>query len=1208
MKRRVLASLFPLLVCAGAPAAAFDERALGLVAAPTGREVADPRFVAAETDLVLAPGDALVARVDSSRLRAGAAGFELGFAEGERVLAVAPPDASGWTERRVDLGAHAGRRLRSIALVAHDLAAGPGLLRVDALAIARADGSRVELEPERPVVAREPALRAALVSVAAGELADGRARPLGGVRDPWAALDLSTLRKRIARQSGKSSTASGTTHGLVLAGDGVPLWFADADEPASIAARAQRLSLEPLDGGSFYTLYAAVTTASGEPIESTWRVVGTGGEEREVRVAIPARDPDGVWQLDAEQGFPDVGCVVLEIPLASPFPLASVQLPDDERIELLAATVAWCKDAANDARFRRAWMQRERPGDPLARYVRALRLDGAFGARRDESAHERELFRRLLQLDGAGFDRLLAERLVALDPSAAEWRTARVAFATMAPALDAGLENAEWERAALARERDRLEAFTRYATTRGEAPDGRTLLLLAERAPDVLRALGELARAKRIEPAPVAWTHDDWGLVGEGALAHELALARDAFARSFGPLPAEFVAWAPQDLGWFRQWPQAASTGGASALVSAPIDWSAVPRPLVCLLRAPDQTELALLTPPSADAPGRRAGLLAVEALGGLLDQAARRNGARELLVPLVTAGADDALERENRRRQREIVQHAFGPRARSTTFVDFLAEARKAPGFTLPAWRANKDGERAPELATRSDELHAWTRKAENRLVDAGAAGALAAADGHVPILPLYRALWERVLANHAAAERLAARGASSATRIADAREVAGAADALLDEAARVLSLAADTQGLGQAVFVFNPLAFARTTLVSVTDGDFEVQDPLGRVLPSQRTPDGKRVFEASVPSLGYAVHRLVPRAVAKGIALADPPSVRVDGWKLVNAEVQCAIDPETGAITTLRRRADGVPGQETLREGARLELVGADGTVTKGTFTGCELVEAGPVRARVRSTYVFGTTRVEQELVLRASSPSVEAKTRVEGALAGSLRVVFDVVKPRDAAPRHVPFGYGAVRADESARSGLLSWVSQGDGFGVALASEDAAACGTHGSRVWLWLADPEEASSARAIRWSCLPFEGSEQDGRLMAFGQEAGHAARAFAVDSHPGVRPARHAFLEVGRISDDGRLRRGAASNVIVTELVSASDGAGWCVRLFDASGLAGDVELDFDRPIFAVRRADLGERVLGEPKAEPKRVVLRVGAWRIESVRLAWKP
>lgn len=1219
--RRVPALLFPLAFCALHGLAAAEERALALVAAPTGREVADPRFVVAEPDLVLATGDALVARFDATRLAASAAGFELEFADGTTTACVAPPRATGWEERRVELGAQAGKRLRAIALVAHDLAAGPEVLRVDGLALVRGDGARVELEPATLAPKRDRDLRAALVLASADEPAGARVRPLGGVREPWAALDLSTLRKRTARQGARANSAGlGTTplalgatslalgatpDGLVLAGDGVPLAFAAAGEPASIPARAQRISLEPLEGGSFYVLHVALTTTSPEALDTTWRIVGATGEERELQVALPARDANGAWQLDAEQGFPDAGCVVLELPLASSFPIVSIQLPDDERVEVLAATVQWVKDAANDARFRRTWMQRERPGAPLARYLRALRFEGVFEPARDESAHERELFRRLVAQDAEGFDELLGQRLAALEPVGKRWGGARVAFTTTVPEVDAGLEDAEWRRATLARERDRLEALRRYANTNSPAPDGRTLELLAEDARDARDELADLAHKGRVELAPFAWMQNEWGLVGEASLARELAWGRDALAKLAPGSPA-VVAWTPNDLAWFRQLPQAAADLGATALASAPLAWSDVPRPLVCELKAPDQTTLTLATPPALFAAGRRAGLLDLGALGDALGLVQQRNGARELLVPLVLAGADDALERENRRRQRELVQYAFGPRARSTTLGGFLAEARKVDGFRAPAWRANKDGAKAPELAARSDELHAWTRKAENRLVDAGAAAALAAADGHVPLRPLWRTLWERTLANHAAAERLAARGTSSAARIADAREVAGAADALADEALRVLALAADTEGLGQAVFVFNPLAFGRTALVSVADGDFEVQDPLGRVLPSQKTPEGKRVFEAELPSLGYAVHRLVPRAIATGAALKDPPTVRVDGWKLANARVQAVLDPKTGELVSLRRRADGFPGEETLRAGARLEVVRADGSIATGELAACEVLERGPVRARVRSTWTFGAARVEEELVLRASSTAIEATTRVEGELAGALRVVFDVVKPRDAAPRHVPFGYGAVRADERARSGLLSWVSQGDGFGVALASEDAAACGTKDSRVWLWLAEAGERD--RTVRFAFTPFEGSEQDARLVAFGQEATHAVRAFAVDGHPGVRPAKHPFLDVARITDDGRLARGAASNVAVAEFAPASDGNGWMLRLFDASGLAGDVEIELDRPIFGVRRADLGERAVGELKAEPKRFTVRLGAWRIETVRFGWRP
>ncbi|MBI5364783.1 MAG: hypothetical protein HZA53_16525 [Planctomycetes bacterium] len=1207
--RRAFAPIFLHLAVFALPAlAGAGEAVLGLVAAPNGHEAVDPRFVVAELDFEVAAGDALVFRVDDSTLHALDAGVELGFADGTRASFLSAPVAGGWRERRAALTEHAGRRITSVAVVARGLAAGPALLRVDDVAIERVDGVHATLfDGEFTREQRDPAARAAVLLVDGGLPAADRARaPSGSVRDPWAALDLSTLRKRTARSEGSSGARdhADAPNGLVFAGDGVPLAFANDGEPDAIAARAQRIALEPLQGGSHYELYLAVATTTGSALDTTWRVVGADGEARDFHVAIPARASDGTWAVEAEQGFADAGCVVLDVPVASTFPIAALQLPDDPRVELLAATALWRKGAIEDARFRRAFLARERPSEALTRYLRALRLDGIFVDVESEDAHERELFRRLLAADPEAFDHDLVERLAALKPLGAAWRDARITFVPDAPLIDPGLANMEWERATIERETDRVDALRRYPNQRTEAPDGRTLELLAEKAPELARGLAELAQQGRVVAGPIGWTHSEVGLVGEAGLARQLAYGRAALERRLGRL--ERWAWAPSDLAWFRQLPQLAAAAGADVLLAAPVEWTASPRPLVCALEGPDRARATLVTPPRLSSDGRFAELLPLGALAPALESARTRNGARELAVRLVVAGADEALEREHRRRARDLALADLGPKARTATWSEFLADARRAPGFEAPVWKAMKEGTSAIELAARSDALHAWARRAENRLVDAELAEALAAPDGHQRLRALSRSLWERVLANHAAAARLV----DDAARIDDAREVAGAADALVETAVRVLALAADTEGLGDAVFVFNPLAFARTAPVTVADGEFDVWNPLGRVVPSQRTAEGKRVFEAELPPFGYAVYRRVPRAIAKGPDAVELPAVRVDGWTLTNRATRCDVDPRTGGMTSLRRRADGKLGLETLRGGAQLELVDAAGNVERAVLQRCDLLESGPVRARVRTTWVLAGALVDQELVLRANAPAIEAVTRVEGELHGALRVVFEVVKPRDAAPRHVPFGYGAARAKdgERSRSGLLSWVSQGDGFGVALASEDAAACGTSGGRVWLWLADPEPGVATRTVRWSCLPFEGSEQDAHLMAFGQETSHAARAFAVESHPGVRPSRHAFLDVARLTNDGHLLRGAASNAVVSELALTPDNAGWILRLYDASGLGGEIEVDFDRPIFGARRVDLANEPLGELKFEPKRFRLRLDAWRVESVRLSWKP
>ena len=139
-----------------------------------------------------------------------------------------------------------------------------------------------------------------------------------------------------------------------------------------------------------------------------------------------------------------------------------------------------------------------------------------------------------------------------------------------------------------------------------------------------------------------------------------------------------------------------------------------------------------------------------------------------------------------------------------------------------------------------------------------------------------------------------------------------------VLKSAAEGVSAALDTEGRGVPLVIFNPLNIAREDVVEATVNfpgglpkSVHVVGPDGRERPAQ-IENGKVLFEAGVPSVGYAVYLVEPGAVASS------PQLRVSGRELENEYYRVTID-DNGDVSSI---FDKTSGRELLAAPARLAI----------------------------------------------------------------------------------------------------------------------------------------------------------------------------------------------------------------------------------------------------------------------------------------------
>lgn len=217
--------------------------------------------------------------------------------------------------------------------------------------------------------------------------------------------------------------------------------------------------------------------------------------------------------------------------------------------------------------------------------------------------------------------------------------------------------------------------------------------------------------------------------------------------------------------------------------------------------------------------------------------------------------------------------------------------------------------------------------------------------------------------------------------------------------------------------VIVFNPLGIPNNSLVRIppvaslaTFGipeGWSVRDSAGNSFPAQPTSDGSLLFPASIPSLGYAAYYVSPadqsppqNPVTHSVPDNDPTGITLANnliqftvagsanWAITEIYDLSASPPTnilTGAANDLVFYDEGIGS--TAGDNYRFGNEKASGTLNRSptglTGVSGELVEHGPLRARILTTAVFVEPNTNtsfiytREYILHCNEPFIRMRT---------------------------------------------------------------------------------------------------------------------------------------------------------------------------------------------------------------------------------------
>ena len=389
-----------------------------------------------------------------------------------------------------------------------------------------------------------------------------------------------------------------------------------------------------------------------------------------------------------------------------------------------------------------------------------------------------------------------------------------------------------------------------------------------------------------------------------------------------------------------------------------------------------------------------------------------------------------------------------------------------------------------------------------------------------------------------------------------------------------------------GVPVLVMNPLAWERSGPVTVdvempsaSAGGVSVLDPAGHVVPSQvlksdaKTNSYKLLVDAhNVPSLGYKVLHVV--SGTKPFA----SDLKAEGLTLENSNLKVVVDGQTGCITSLY---DKKTKFETLAPGGCGNQLQTFKDLPKdydawnidpGTldhFTpiekadSVELVTKGPLRAAIRVTRNWQSSKFVQDITLDAGADEVDVvndfdwhETHV------LLKAAFPLAATSDKATYEVPYG-SIQRATtrnntwEQAQFEVpaLRWADLGDGqHGFSLINNSKYGYDDKDNVLRLSLLrsptwpDPDADRGHHHFSYALYPHGGDWKQALTVRRGYEFNYKLGAAQVESHTGSMPAEFAYVTV------------KPENVVLTALKKAEDSDALIFRVYEWAGKSGDVE------------------------------------------------
>ena len=545
------------------------------------------------------------------------------------------------------------------------------------------------------------------------------------------------------------------------------------------------------------------------------------------------------------------------------------------------------------------------------------------------------------------------------------------------------------------------------------------------------------------------------------------------------------------------------------------------------------------------------------------------------------------------------------------------MANGYKAPPAAegmigLPTWKDELYFEYHRGVMTSQAQHKASMRLVEVKTLDAEKLASLAWLSGQAYPASDLTENWKKITFNQF--HDLAA-GSGIAIIYKDAQrdyaEVFHVDSEVSDASLKTLGASIDTRVKdGVPLLVMNTMAWPRSETVKLSvqlpDASEEV-----RLLDAKNEPvlsqvlshnDATHTFEVlaqvhAVPALGYEVLHAEKgkHEPSSDLHVDEQPAAFV----LSNGQLKVVIDRKTGCITSL-----SLSGHETLAAGAcgnqlqtykdtpkQYDAWNIDPGTLDGTMTPIDSAEAvvlesrGPLRATIKITRSWQSSKFEQKISLDAGADTVEVSNNVDWHETHVLlKAAFPLANSSGKATYEIP--YGSIERPTTHNNSwekakfevpAMRWADLGDAsYGVTILNDSKYGYDAAGNVLRLTLLrsptwPDENADRGRQVfRYAIYPHAGTWKQAQTVHRGWEFNYPVMAGQVFSHTGSLPAEHSW---------GALEN---PNVTLTAVKKAEDSDALIFRMYEWAGTAGDVKLHVPAGADYAVESNLMEKEQGE--------------------------
>lgn len=448
--------------------------------------------------------------------------------------------------------------------------------------------------------------------------------------------------------------------------------------------------------------------------------------------------------------------------------------------------------------------------------------------------------------------------------------------------------------------------------------------------------------------------------------------------------------------------------------------------------------------------------------------------------------------------------------------------------------------------------------------------------------------------------------------------------------------------------VVVFNPNGFCGDGVVSfASDDDIEALEAGGKVVSVQKGADGELVFEAAgVPAKGYAVYRAVKLNQASGFALAQDCGQTANGK--VSAQTQAPgqpVDvPEASTLTItptyLENRYFSLElnekGQFTSifdkRCGRELLKPGQAGNVIMSyedrphnydawdinnyyvekswevdQVESVKVLEQGPVRAALRITHPYLSSRIVQTIYLYANTPRIDLRTEVDWKehliLLKDLfpldihaeEATFEIQYGNVTRPTHANTFWDFAKFEVCAHK----WIDVSEwGYGVSFLNDCKYGCSVKNGVVGLTMLkssihpNPEADKERHEFWYSIYPHQSGWRQGGTVSQAYQLNNPMTAVVKRQSGTTLPASFSLASVDK------------ENIVIEVVKAAEDGQGTIVRMYECFNQRTKAVLTLGRPFGRAAECDMMENEEKNLTANDGRVELSFKPFEIKTVKL----